>query len=48
MDLEVELYIQRVPTKENLADDLSRERYDLLHEIGVCADLRRPHVRAVS
>ena len=33
LDLEAALYIKRVPTKENLADDPSRERYGLLQRM---------------
>ena len=35
LEMETALYIKRVPTKDNLADDPSRERYDLLHRINV-------------
>ena len=34
-DIDAALYIKRVPTKDNLADDPSRERYDLLEKIEV-------------
>ena len=33
LDLKAALYIKRVPTKENLADDPSRERYGLLQQM---------------
>ena len=33
LDLDAALYIKRVPTKENLADDPSRERYALLERM---------------
>ena len=33
MELEIGLYVSRVPTKENIADDPSRERYCLLQRI---------------
>ena len=29
-ELDVEIWVERVPTKENIADDPSRERYGLL------------------
>jgi len=35
MELGAALYIKRVPTKDNLADDPSRERYGLLRHMGV-------------
>ena len=42
LELEAAVYIQRVPTKVNIADDPSQEIYDLLHKkIGVCVDLHR-------
>ena len=34
-DIDAALYIKRVPTKDNLADDPSRERYDLLERMEV-------------
>ena len=33
--LKAGLFVSRVPTKENLADDPSREKYDLLERMGV-------------
>lgn len=38
LDLGAALYIKRVPTKENLADDPSRERYGLLQRMQVGSD----------
>ena len=38
LDLEAALYIKRVPTKENLADDPSRERYGLLQRMQASSD----------
>ena len=35
LELGIQLYIVRVPTKDNLADDPSRERYGLLEQLGV-------------
>ena len=35
LQMEMGLYVKRVPTKDNLADDPSRERYGLLHRINV-------------
>ena len=35
MELGIQLYIVRVPTKDNLSDDPSRERYGLLEQLGV-------------
>ena len=35
LEMGAAMFIKRVPTKENLADDPSRERYELLREIGV-------------
>jgi hypothetical protein len=35
LEMGVALYIKRVPTKENLSDDPSRERYGLLRRMGV-------------
>ena len=32
--LGMEVWVERVPTECNIADDPSRERYDLLHELG--------------
>jgi hypothetical protein len=37
MELGIELYIVRVPTKDNLSDDPSRERYGLIEHLGVSA-----------
>lgn len=37
MELGIELYVVRVPTKENLSDDPSRERYGLIEHLGVSA-----------
>ena len=34
LELEMALYISRVPTADNIADDPSRERYDLLRRMG--------------
>ena len=34
-DIDAALYIKRVPTKDNIADDPSRERYDLLERMEV-------------
>ena len=33
-ELNVEMWVERVPTKENLADEPSRERYALLEYMG--------------
>ena len=35
MELGVQLYIVRVPTKDSLSDDPSRERYGLVEQLGV-------------
>ena len=35
LELGIQLYIVRVPTKDNLSDDPSRERYGLLEQLGV-------------
>jgi len=37
LELDAALFIKRVPTKENLADDPSRERYKLLSSMGAVA-----------
>jgi len=34
LELQIGLYVSRVPTKENIADDPSRERYSLLKKLG--------------
>ena len=36
------MHVSRVPSKENLADDPSREKYDLLR--GLSATWREPHL----
>ena len=35
MELGLQMFIERVPTKENISDDPSRERYSLLKYMGV-------------
>lgn len=45
LELGTALYIKRVPTKDNLADDPSRERYGLLQRMGV--SVARSSVRSV-
>ena len=32
-ELNLELFVKRVPTKDNIADDPSRERYDLIMKL---------------
>jgi hypothetical protein len=35
LELGIDMCIKRVPTKENISDDPSRERYGLLQRLGV-------------
>ena len=35
LELGLDMHIKRVPTKENISDDPSRERYSLLQRLGV-------------
>ena len=46
LELGTALYIKRVPTKDNLSDDPSRERYGLLRKMGVSQALSR--IRSVA
>lgn len=41
LELETALYIQLLPMEDNVADDLLRKRYDLLHKIGAHIDSHR-------
>ena len=34
LEMGIDLYIKRVPTKDNVSDDPSRERYGLLNMLG--------------
>ena len=35
LEIGCSMYVLRVPTKENISDDPSRERYGLLQKMGV-------------
>ena len=39
LELGLDMHIKRVPTKENISDDPSRERYGLLQRLGVSSAL---------
>ena len=45
LELNAALYVDRVPSKNNIADDPSREKYDLLHRMGAIRAVPYLHTR---